>query len=141
MPWLRYHADSFLLARPVRPCFSCGSTSPGVQVILPARHLRTRRTATGRQTDIGGHPVALFYVARFSTLALDAILHLTGPSFAFDRDVASAASYFAAHCEKCGALLRDRPDQVVSLPDTASVHVHVPIVAVGPIEELALPQH
>jgi hypothetical protein len=78
------------------------------------------------------------YVARFSTEALDAILRLTGPSYAYDRDPALGASYFAAHCETCGALLRDRADQAAG-QHAELVEVLVPIVAIGPIEEVVLP--
>ena len=68
------------------------------------------------------------------------MLRLTGPSYYYDRDAAAGVSYFASHCDICGVLFRDRPDPLgTDSSATELVDIHVPVVAVGPIEEFPLP--
>lgn len=112
-----YRADHYLIARAVGVCLHCGAATRFVAVMLPEGHeARALPEESGHEAGGSTAPAdpwdrvgrrALVFHVEFLPEAVRRRLQEHAPGYRLAASETTQCSYWANHCERCGAMQED----------------------------------
>jgi hypothetical protein len=144
-------SQTYYIARTNVSCWHCGSSTGLLALAVPGGHETLDEDAQAANAD-GGEPASnawqsanaiaiLFYVGSLPE-AVRSRLNRLSQSFHLAHSAATLSSYWANHCEHCGALLGDHelhcepggafmPSSEAAAANIQLLHIHEPFQGVA----------